>query len=326
MSILGIHHVTAIAGNPQRNLDFYTRVLGLRFVKRTVNFDDPGTYHFYFGDEVGTPGSILTFFPWPGAQPGRAGPGQVAITSFAALPGSLGFWIEQLMRHQVVCEGPTTRGPKGAGAERVLSFRDPDGLLLEIVGHDSAASRPAWEGAPGVPGEHALRGFHEITMWVESWDATERLLVDTLGFRPVREDGTTRRYAVGDGGASRIVDVRATGGFLRGVESAGTVHHVAWNVADDAVQRAVRQRVDEAGRAPTPVIDRKYFRSVYFREPGGVLFELATAGPGFAVDEPADRLGERLMLPEAYEPRRGEIEHALPPLHLAEPAPADRSA
>ena len=324
-SLLGIHHVTAIASDPQRNLDFYTRVLGLRFVKRTVNFDDPGTYHFYFGDEVGTPGSILTFFPWPGARPGRPGPGQVAVTSFAAVPGALGFWIEQLIRHNIRYEGPITRGA-GADAERVLAFPDPDGLLLEIVAHASAESRPVWANAPGIPAAHALHGFHAVTMWVEQGEATERVLTDTLGFRPVREDGTMRRYALGAGGASRLVDVRTTGGFLRGVESAGTVHHVAWNVPDDDVQRSARERVAVAGLEPTPVIDRKYFRSVYFREPGGVLFELATAGPGFAIDEPAERLGKHLMLPAQYEPRRAEIEAGLPPIHLPEPDPAARYA
>lgn len=322
--ILGIHHVTALASNPQRALDFYTGVLGLRFVKRTVNFDDPGTYHFYFGDEIGTPGSILTFFPWPGAPRGRQGPGQVAVTSFAVGPGSIGFWIQRLIHHALPYQGPATRGPPGAEAERVLSFKDPDGLLLEIVGHASAESRPHWADAPGVPGEHALHGFHAVTLWVEDGQATERMLVDTLGFHPVREDDTTRRFALGERGASRLVDVRSTGAFLRGLESAGTVHHVAWAVADDADQLAVRERVRAAGLRPTEVIDRTYFRSVYFREPGGVLFELATNGPGFAVDEPAERLGEALMLPPRYQSRRAEIEAALPPIHL--PVPGAPSA
>lgn len=323
MSILGIHHVTAIASDPQRNLDFYTRVLGLRFVKRTVNFDDPGTYHLYFGDEVGTPGSILTFFPWPGAGPGRQGPGQVAVTAFAVVPRSLGFWMEQLIRHNVPYEGPNTRGPRGTDAERVLSLRDADGMLLEIVGHESAESRPVWGGAPGIPAEHALHGFHSVTIWVEEADASERLLVDTLGLRAVREAEATRRYAVGDGGASRLVDVRATGPFPAGWQSAGTVHHMAWRVADRVAQHHMRARLVRAGLDPTPVIDRKYFESVYFREPGGVLFELATDPPGFTIDEPVGRLGEQLMLPAQYESRRAELEAILPELHRRQPDPAE---
>jgi catechol 2,3-dioxygenase-like lactoylglutathione lyase family enzyme len=313
--ILGLHHVTAIASDPQRTLDFYAGVLGLRFVKRTVNFDDPTTYHFYFGDRIGTPGSVLTFFPWPGARPGRPGPGQVAVTSFAVLPGAIGFWIERLIRHGIGYQGPVARGPAGPDAERVLSFRDPDGLLLEIVGHASAESRSAWAGAPGIAASDAIHGFHSVTLWAEDGGPTARLLVDTLGFRPLREEDTTRRFAVGDGGAGRQVDVRSTGGFPRGDQSAGTVHHVAWAVPDDASQRTIRDRVGVAGLNPTPVIDRKYFHSVYFREPGGILFELATNGPGFVIDEPEDRLGEALMLPAQYEGQRAQIEAVLPPIH-----------
>ena len=321
-SILGLHHVTAIAGDPQRNLDFYAGVLGLRFVKRTVNFDDPQTYHFYFGDETGSPGSIMTFFPWPGARRGRQGAGQVAVTSFSILPTSIGFWIERLLRHGIAYEGPARRGA-GAGAEQVLAFKDHDGLMLELVGHQGAAARPAWGGAPGIPAEHAIHGFHGVTLWVEKGEETERVLVDTLGFRAAGEDGSTRRYAAGDGGPGRIVDVRAIGGFGRGAGGAGTVHHVAFAVADDEAELAVRERVAAAGLDPTPVIDRSYFHSVYFREPGGVLYELATSAPGFATDEPVDRLGERLMLPPRYEPIRAQIEALLPSIHLPT---ADREA
>src|SRR5918911_73111 len=183
--VLGIHHVTAIASDPQRNLDFYAGVLGLRFVKRTVNFDDPQTYHFYYGDEVGTPGTIMTFFPWPGARRGRQGTGQVAVTSFAILPGALGFWTERLVRHGINFDGPAKRTAAGGGAEQVIGFRDHDGLLLELVAHAGAEARPAWGGAPGIPLEHALHGFHAVTLWEESGGDTEELLVDILGFRPV---------------------------------------------------------------------------------------------------------------------------------------------
>src|SRR5688500_10607851 len=182
--ILGLHHVTAIASDPQRNLDFYAGLLGLRFVKRTVNFDDPQTYHFYFGDEVGTPGTIMTFFPWPGAERGRHGSGQVAVTSFAVLPSAIGFWVERLIRHNVQYDGPTRRG-NGASAESVLAFKDPDGLMLEIVGHPLAAQRPAWADAPGIPREHAIHGFHGVTLWVEKLDPTARVLTELLGFRAV---------------------------------------------------------------------------------------------------------------------------------------------
>lgn len=314
--LIGIHHVTAIAGDPQRNLDFYTGVLGLRLVKRTVNFDDPHTYHFYFGDEVGTPGSIMTFFPWPGASRGAIGSGQVAVTSFAILPAAIGFWVERLLRFNVRYEGPARRG-SGAGAEQVLAFRDPDGLMLELVGHPGAATRAAWEGAKGISPENAIRGFHGVTLWVERRDASERVLVDTLGFREVREDETTKRYATGDGGPGTFVSLRAIGGFGRGVQGVGTVHHVAFAVQDDAAQLAVRERVHQAGLHPTPVIDRKYFHSVYFREPANVLYELATMAPGFAIDEPVAHLGESLTLPPQYESRRAEIEAALPEIHLS---------
>jgi glyoxalase family protein len=313
--VLGIHHVTAIASDPQRNLDFYAGLLGLRLVKRTVNFDDPGTYHFYFGDEVGSPGSLMTFFPWPGARPGRPGTGQVAVTSFAVVPSALGFWVERLIRHGIAYQGPSKRGA-GAEAETVIAFRDADGLMVEIVAHAGAEARGAWGGAPGIAREQALRGLHAVTLWADKGEATERVLVDRLGFRPLREEETTRRYAVGEGGPGALVDVRSIGGFGRGAGGAGTVHHVAWSVADDATQLTVRRDVQEAGLSPTPVIDRSYFHSVYFREPGGVLFELATLPPGFLVDEPVEHLGERLMLPPNLEVDRAEIEASLPSIHL----------
>ena len=315
-SASGIHHVTAIASDPQHNLDFYAGVLGLRLVKRTVNFDDPYTYHFYYGDETGSPGSLLTFFPWPGAQRGRIGAGQVATTSFGVLPGAIGFWVGRLVRHGVPFEGPATRGFSGAGTETVIAFRDRDGLMLEIVGHPGAQARRGWGSAAGVPGEYALRGIHAVTLWVEGHEETGRLLTDPLGFRWVGEDDGTRRYAAADEREGGRVDVRAVGGFPRGAGGAGTVHHVAWRVPDDASQAALRASVIAAGLHPTPVIDRQYFHSVYFREPGGVLFELATDVPGFAIDEPVEHLGERLTLPLQHEQARVAIETALPAIHL----------
>ena len=319
----GIHHVTAIASDPQRNLDFYAGMLGLRLVKRTVNFDDPGTYHFYFGDETGSPGTLLTFFPWPGAQRGRPGPGQVAVTSFAILPASIGFWIERMVRHAVRYEGPEIRNIGGDEPERVISFKDPDGMLLELVGTDAAGDRPAWVHAPGISADNAIRGFHSVTLWVERHEKTVETLIETLGFRRAGEAGSTLRLSVGDGGPSAMVQVRATGGFVPGVSGAGTVHHVAWRVPDDATQLAVRSRVALAGLEPTSVIDRAYFHSVYFREPSGILYELATNSPGFTIDEPIDQLGERLMLPPQYEAQRRQIEALLPAVHLPRAASED---
>jgi predicted esterase/catechol 2,3-dioxygenase-like lactoylglutathione lyase family enzyme len=313
--IRGLHHVTAIASDPQRNLDFYAGLLGLRLVKRTVNFDNPQTYHLYYGDEAGTPGSIMTFFPWPGARRGRAGAGQVAVVSFAILPAAMGFWLERLLRHGVAYEQPVRRG-SGSHAEQVLAFRDNDGLMLELVGSPGAEARPAWGGAPGIARDQAIHGFHGVTLWIDRPEATERVLTDTLGFTPLREEGTTHRYAIGDRLPGTFVDVRAVGGFGVGASGAGTVHHVAFALESDDAELAMRDRVSAAGLAPTPVIDRNYFRSVYFREPGHVLFELATNPPGFAIDEPPDRLGERLMLPPQYEPHRAELESVLPRLHL----------
>lgn len=320
VSVKGIHHVTAIATDPQRNLDFYAGFLGLRFVKRTVNFDDPHTYHFYFGDAVGNPGSIMTFFPWPHARRGRQGTGQVAVTAFAVLPSALGFWIERLLSHGMMYKGPAKR----ADGEQVLSFTDHDHLMLEIVAHPAAEARPAWEEAHGISPDNAIRGFHSVTLWEHDGDATERVLVDALGFQPVTTIDARRRFSAGDGGPGTIVDVRTVGGFVSGQPGGGTVHHVAWRVDDDRSQLAVRSQVVQAGYEPTPVIDRDYFHSVYFREPGGVLFELATDAPGFAIDEPVEQLGEKLKLPKQYEPHRAEIEAVLPPIHLPVPESAVR--
>jgi len=323
--LLGIHHVSAIASDPQRNVDFYAGLLGLRLVKKTVNFDDPRNYHLYYGDEVGTPGSIMTFFPWSGAQRGQIGIGQVAVTSFSVLPSAIGFWLERLARHNVAHEMPVTRGGSG-DEERVIAFRDHDGTMLEIVGHHAAERFTTSHVARDISRDHALRGFHSVTLWVDAHEKTERALVDTLGFRPLREHETTRRYAIGDGGPGALVDVRAIGGFIAGADGAGTVHHVAWSVPDDDAEHAVRTRVIAAGMHPTPVIDRMYFHSVYFREPGHVLFELATRAPGFDVDEPVAQLGERLMLPPQFEPMRAELEATLPPIHAPGPPSAPETS
>jgi glyoxalase family protein len=306
----GIHHVTGIASDPQRNLDFYAGILGLRLVKRTVNFDDPTTYHFYFGDEQGNPGSILTFFPWPDARRGRQGGGQVAVTSFAILPSSVGFWIERLIRKQVEFQQPAARYED----ERVIAFKDHDGFMGELVAHPKAEARAGWSGA-GVPPEHAIRGLYSVTLWLDANELTGQLLTNTLGFRLVREQGSIFRYAAGDGGPGSIVDIRCVPGIWSGVMGAGTVHHVAFRASDDAEQMELRTELTSLSYNVTPQLDRDYFKSIYFREPGGVLFEVATNGPGFDVDEPVEQLGHSLKLPSWLELRRFEIEALLPNIH-----------
>jgi glyoxalase family protein len=307
--ILGIHHVTAIASDPQRNLDFYTELLGLRLVKRTVNFDDPGTYHFYFGDDAGSPGTILTFFPWPMAARGSPGVGQVTVISFSVPEHSLSYW-EQRLRS---AGAPVERSGKRFDDE-VLAFADPDGLKLEMVSH-AGAREPRAQRRATVPEEHAIRGFYAVTLSEQGFETTAEVL-RTMGFRAVAEQGNRFRFDVGEGGPGARVDVLCLAEARYGKISAGTVHHVAWRVANDESQRVWRQRLVERHLNVTPVIDRCYFHSVYFREPGGVLFELATDPPGFAIDEPADRLGDSLKLPPWLEPHRKEIEGALPPIQI----------
>ncbi len=304
--ITGIHHVTAIATDPQRNLDFYAGVLGLRLVKKTVNFDDPGTYHFYFGDEAGSPGTILTFFPWPTARRGSRGSGQATVTSFSIPDGSLGFWIERLAQHGVVAEEPKERFD-----EEALAFYDPDGLKLELVAHAEGGGGEPWTGG-SVPAAHAIRGFHSVTLAESDLEGTARLLTDTMGLRSASDRGNRFRFAAGDGTVGRRVDVLHTPGNGVGRIAAGTVHHVAWRVPDDRAQAAWRERLAGEGLHPTEVKDRQYFKSIYFREPGGVLFELATDPPGFARDEDRESLGTHLKLPPWLEPHRERIEGVLP--------------
>jgi glyoxalase family protein len=312
-STAGIHHVTAIAGEPQRNLDFYEGVLGLRLVKRTVNFDDPGTYHLYYGDGVGYPGTIMTFFPWPGAPKGRRGTGQVAATAFSVPRGAVGYWVHRLVEHGVAFEGPTHRFE-----ETIISFEDPDGLWLELVAGEATGDEdlPYWEGGP-VPGENAVRGFFGVTLWEEGHDRTTGLLTDGLGLRPVRDDGKRFRFAAEGGGPGSVVDVVCQPEGWRGAVAVGTVHHVAFRAAGEEEQLEWRREIAGRGLDVTPVLDRNYFRSIYFREPGGVLFEIATDSPGFAVDEDPEHLGEELKLPPSLERRRRQLEEVLPPLRLS---------
>jgi len=308
----GIHHVTAISGNATRNLDFYTQVLGLRFVKKTVNFDDPGTYHLYYGDRAGHPGTILTFFPWEHAAAGRGGVGQALQTTFRIPENSIGYWT-----HRFVEKGVTHTAPEQRFGESVLPFTDPDAMSLALVGVAGAESEAAWDGA-GISAEHAIRGFHGVTLMVDDGAATAAVLREVLGFRSAGQDGSLARFAA-TAAAGGLVDIRAAGGFLPGRQGRGSVHHIAFRAPDDATQAAMAQKlVTDLRLRPTQQLDRKYFRSVYFREPGGILFEIATDAPGFAVDEPVETLGHDLKLPPFLEVWRKEIEAALPELNTAE--------
>jgi glyoxalase family protein len=305
----GIHHVTAIAGPARRNLAFYTRTLGLRLVKKTVNFDDPGTYHFYYGDEAGRPGTVLTFFPWEHAAPGRLGIGETQETVFRVPEGAIGYWTHRLVEHGVPHEAPERRF-----GETVLSFKDPDGMRLALVAVPGIEAEPAWSDG-GVPVEHAVRGFHSVSLLLDKAAPTGAILTDVFGFAEVAREGSLVRYQAPGTVLGGIVDLREAGGFLRGRPGAGTVHHLAFRAESDAVQAEMVARLAQNhGIHTTEQKDRDYFRAVYFREPGGLLFEIATDAPGFAVDEPAEALGRSLRLPRFLEARRSEIENVLPSL------------
>jgi glyoxalase family protein len=299
--IPGIHHVTAIASDAQANYDFYVGFLGLRLIKKTVNFDDPTTYHLYYGDATGAPGTILTFFPWQGARRGRKGTGQPTVISFAVPVGSLSYWHDRARERAVAVEGPRRNFEQD-----YLTVNDPDGLRVELVEVDR-------------PGEHAILGFHSVVLDEEGYERTAELLTETMGFRLAAEKGNRFRFTTGDGGPGSMLDVLCLPAGQRGTMGAGTVHHVAWRTQDDNAQASWRDRIAAAGLNVTPIIDRVYFHSIYFREPGGVLFEIATDGPGFMVDEDQAHLGSELKLPPWYETMRNQIESVLPPLRTSAP-------
>lgn len=313
--ISGIHHVTAITADAQRNVDFYCGVLGLRLVKRTVNFDDPRSYHLYFGDEIGRPGTILTFFAWPGVPRGRIGPPQVSSTAFAVPEGALGYWLARLREFAVDAAPPIERL-----GEPVVTFVDPDGMALELVATGDLRGTPWTEGP--VPAEFAIRGFHGVTISEEGYERTAETLTSLMGFTPQGEEGNRFRYRAGvpsgpDRGFAATVDLLCAPDARHGLMGAGIVHHVAFRAVDETQQAEWRRRIVDAGLNVSPVMDRKYFRSIYYREPGGVLFEIATDAPGFALDEPTRELGARLMLPTPFEARRAELEAHLPTLRLS---------
>ena len=308
--ITGIHHVTAIASDPQRNIDFYAGLLGLRLVKKTVNFDDPSAYHLYYGDEKGSPGSIVTFFYWPGHEArGRRGSGQTTALVFSAPAASLGYWAERLQRNGVAVERKSRFG------EEVLSFADPDHIPVEIV-EVAEDPRAGWAGV-GIPREHALRGLHTAELTVGFAAPTEGLLSIEMGFRLVKRDGNRARFEAGPGGSGRYADVIEDSQLPRGTGGSGTIHHIAWSVPDDETELAKQSELQKSGYQVSPVMDRDYFHSIYYRERGGILFEIATETPGFAVDEDPEALGTGLKLPRQFTELRPRIEAVLPPLEPA---------
>jgi len=326
--VVGIHHVTAITSDPQRNIDFYTGNLGLRLVKLTVNQDDPTSYHLYYGDELGSPGTILTFFHWPNILKGQRGTSEVSAVSFLIPENSISYWIERFKDKKIEFSGPSKRFEN----EKVISFHDPDGLELELVAHNSAENRTAnlWKEGP-IPIEHAIRGFYSVTLSERGYERTACVLTDDLGFVPTRQDGSRFRYEIPTSSSSstqqkveneenvigaNIVDVVCLPYTRQATIGIGSVHHVAWRTPTDDQQIVLRKHIIKAGLNATPVIDRLYFHSVYFHEPGGVLFEIATNPPGFTVDEKAVELGTRLMLPKWLEPMRKDLERVLPPVRL----------
>lgn len=309
-SVHGIHHVTCIAGNAQENLDFYVALLGMRLVKRSVNQDDPGTYHLFFADRVGNPGTDLTFFPWPQMEPSRLGIGLTVEVSFAIAPGSLAYWQDRLQRSIVEHSTPETRF-----GETTLAFKDVHGLQLALVETSDERQFVPWEHSPVSP-EHQLRGMHSVRLWERKLDHTEKILTQRMGFVLLGEEDSWHRYGVEGGGSGKLIEIKELPEERRGQWGTGAVHHVAWRVKDSDEQMSLREGIANAGLRPTPQIDRFWFKSVYYKEPGGVLFELATDGPGFDRDEDLEHLGEQLILPPWLEAQRKEIEAALPPLEM----------
>jgi glyoxalase family protein len=308
-SIQGIHHITAIAGNAQHNYDFYTKVLGLRMVKKTVNFDDPGTYHFYYGNENGAPGTILTFFPWQGIVSGRAGAGMATEIGYSVPDASLEFWKDRFKKHHTAHDPIAERF-----GETYLSFRDPDGLQLNLIASKYPDGRQGWTTAE-VGDDAATKGFHSVVLTLKSIQPTASVLTDVFGYELKEQEGNRYRFITPASPTAAVVDLVESPQETRGVNAAGTNHHVAFRVPNEAVQMEFREKILSKGLHITPKINRDYFYSLYFREPGGVLFELATDNPGFTVDEPLAELGDHLKLPRQYESMRAEIEKSLPALH-----------
>lgn len=309
--IQGLHHITAVAKNPQENVDFYETVLGQRLVKKTVNFDDPGTYHLYYGDEVGTPGTIMTFFPWQNMHKGRVGNGETSAVAYAIPVDSVSYWKERLQGFDIQIEKEETRF-----GEAILAFRDAEGILIELVATNDPSTIQLWKEGP-VPEAHALRGFHSVTLWLDSVGATAELLIDQMGYTFVGQEGNRYRYKGASDDRGLYIDLEERPGERRGAFGAGSIHHIAFRTVDDDEQLEYRNLFKQHGHQVTPVRDRQYFHSIYFREPGGVLFEVATDAPGFLYDEPIEELGDNLKLPSWLESDRGVLEKRLPVISRA---------
>jgi glyoxalase family protein len=303
--INGLHHITALASDAQKNVDFYVGVLGLRMVKKTINFDAPDVYHLYYGDETGSPGSILTFFPYAGLSRGRKGGGQLTYSAFSIPTASLRFWMDRLVEFGIPYSGPYQRFD-----ETYLRFEDYDGMGVELVANGND-TRPGWDNGK-IPVEYSIRGFYTATLNELNIDRTVSLLTDVMQHRLIAEEQDLFRFEVGQGGPGSYVDVLRAPKDVRALQGAGSVHHIAFATESDETQLEIREKLLEAGFNPTGVLDRNYFHSIYYREPGGILFEIATNPPGFAVDESISELGSSLKLPEWYEPRRAKIEAGLP--------------
>ncbi len=304
--IQGIHHITAFAGDPQANVDFYHNLLGQRLVKTTVNFDDPGTYHLYYGDKIGTPGTIMTYFPWPNGRRGMPGNGDIGALAYAINPDSVGYWQKRLAGHGAVMSKPETR----FGAD-VIPFRDPDGIMLELIASNGPATFQFWADGP-VPAQHALRGFHGVTLWLAEAEKISELLTGQMGYELVGRESNRWRFKGAGNDIGLYVDILVDPNRLRGRMGAGSVHHVAFRTRNDSEQLEYQRQLAQAGFGVTEVRDRQYFHSIYFRSPGGVLFEIATDAPGFAIDESVEKLGQSLKLPPWLEPHRNEIQRVLP--------------
>lgn len=305
----GIHHVTAIARDPQQNVDFYTKALGLRLVKQTVNFDAPHIWHLYYGDEKGSPSSILTFFPWPGVSKGRDGAGMTSATALSVPAESLGFWSQHLKSLNI-----ETEISKDAANNDLLELRDHDGMRLQLVG-TKGDTRSGWDGVGNIPAEHAIRGLHAVELSETAIDPTAFMLQDLLGMNYSGENSGRASFSMADGSSGAQVEVMG-GVRERGMQAGGTVHHVAFSAPDLATMELWQQELRERGVSVTQIMDRQYFKSIYFREPGGVLFEIATDEPGFATDEQLLELGRKLQLPPWLEPSREQIEFALPKIEV----------
>ncbi|MGG3268108.1 ring-cleaving dioxygenase [Priestia aryabhattai] len=305
---VGIHHITAIVGHPQENVDFYAGVLGLRLVKQTVNFDDPGTYHLYFGNEGGKPGTIITFFPWANARQGKIGGGQVGVTSYVVPKGAMGFWEQRLAKFGV----PATKMERFG--EQYLEFDDPHGLHLEIVEREEG-EKNTWQ-AGEINSDVAIKGFGGATLLSVRPDETAQLLENVMGLQKVGQEGDFIRFQL-SADIGNIIDLKLTT-IGRGQMGVGTVHHIAWRAKDDEDQLEWQKYVADSGYGVTAVRDRNYFNAIYFKEHGEILFEIATDPPGFAHDESLETMGEKLMLPEQYETHRDQIERALIPFEVRE--------